>query len=112
MAINAGKLNKKITFLKKVQVQDDFGDHPVEEKFLSRWANVKPLRGGEFYEAQKLRLELTWKITCRYFEGLTPDMVISHKGKKFEISSIVNIDDENQWYEIYATEIIKKKGSL
>ena len=59
--INAGKLNKKITFCRMVQQSDSLGEHPVEEEIKTVWANVKAVRGGEYYEAQKLRGEPSFK---------------------------------------------------
>lgn len=109
MAMNVGKLNKRIRFLQIQQSSDDIGDHPVTDVFISRWANLKAVRGGEYYESQKLRAELTYKITCRWFKGLTPDMIIEYDGRRFEITDAINIDEENTWWEIHATEIIRKR---
>lgn len=124
--INAGKLDKRITFYRIIQSSDDIGEHPVEEELKTVWADVKAVRGGEYYEAQKLRGELTFKITCRYFliptsvtdldgnpvteyEEVGPDMVIRYKGRKFAITDAINIDEADTQYEIRATEIKRKK---
>lgn len=124
--INIGKLNKRITFYRIVQISDELGEHPVEEELKTVWANVKAVRGNEYYEAQKLRGELTFKITCRYFliptkmsdleegtvaeyEEVSPEMIIKYKGRKFAITDAINIDEENTQYEIRATEIKGKK---
>ena len=124
--INAGKLDKRITFCRIVQQSDEIGEHPIVEELKTVWANVKAVRGGEYYEAQKLRGELTFKITCRYFliptkmsdldgnetmryEEVSPEMIIRYKGRKFAITDAINIDEADTQYEIRATEIKRKK---
>ena len=124
--INAGRMNKKITFCRIVQKSDDLGEHPTEEVLKTVWANVKAVRGGEYYEAQKLRGELTFKITCRYFlipvsvtdsdgetesiyEEVSPEMIIRYKGRRFAITDAINIDEADTQYEIRATELKRKK---
>lgn len=108
MAINVGKLNKRIAFLKVKEESDEYGDHLVTAEIATRWANLKAVRGSEYYEAQKIRQELTYKITCRFLQGITPDMLIAYGDRKFSIVDVINIDEEDEWLEIRATEDIKK----
>ena len=67
---NTGKFNKRITFQRIVHKSDALGDHPVPEPVATRWASVRPVRGSEYYEAQKLRPEKAYVINCRYFLGM------------------------------------------
>lgn len=109
MAMNVGKLNKRITFMGVTQENDEYGDHPTRSSIRTVWANVKAVRGGEYYEAQRIRPELTYKITCRWFNTITPDMTIDYEGREFQIVDVIDIDEEHTWWEIRATEVIKKK---
>ena len=108
--LDIGKLNKRITFLKfDEEHTDEMGQNkPEYVKHKSVWATVKSLRGGEYYEAQKLRPELTYKIITRYVKGVTPDMRISYDGKIFEIDSVNNVDELDIALEIMCTEYIEK----
>ena len=115
--MNTGKLNKRIAFQKVVQSSDTIGDHPTLETVRTCWANVKAVRGTEYYEAQRIRPEVTFKITCRYFtftedgqpREVGPDMRIQYKGKSLKIVDAINIDEEDREYEIHAVEVIRKK---
>jgi SPP1 family predicted phage head-tail adaptor len=115
--INTGKLNKKITFQKITQTSNTMGDHPVPETVKTVWANVKAVRGTEYYEAQRIRPEVTFKITCRYFTFLEdgsqrevgPDMRILYRNKTLKIVDAINIDEEDREYEIHAVEVVRKK---
>jgi SPP1 family predicted phage head-tail adaptor len=110
---NTGKFNKRITFQKIVQKADALGDHPVPEDVKTVWAAVRAARGSEYYEAQKLRPEKAFVINCRYFlvddEEVSPEMQILYRGRVLEIVTAINIDEEDQEYEIHATERTEKK---
>lgn len=110
---NTGKFNKRITFQKIVQKSDTLGDHPVPEKVATRWASVRAARGGEYYEAQKLRPEKAYVINCRYFlvdgKEVSSEMQILYRDRVLDIETAINIDEEDQEYEIHAIERGEKK---
>lgn len=109
--LNIGKLNRRITFVRLGEGLDEMGqDCQVWEEHKTVWATVKALRGGEYYEAQRIRPELTHKITTRYHSGITPDMKIRFGGKLFEILSCDNVEEANYMLEIQAVEYIEKEG--
>ena len=107
--LNIGSLNRRITFVYLDSDVDEMGqDCQVWKDYKTVWATVKALRGGEYYEAQKIRPEQTYKITTRYHEGITPDMKIRYCGKLFEILSCNNVEEANYMLEIQAVEYIEK----
>lgn len=111
-SITVGKLNKRITFVERGEIEDEIGQ--IKQGFRdvrTVWATVKALRGGEYYEAQKLRPETTYKITTRYHAGITPDMMIRYNGKLMEILTVQNVSEANTMLEIQAVEYIKKGAS-
>ncbi|MCI8748719.1 MAG: phage head closure protein [Lachnospiraceae bacterium] len=73
------------------------------------WASVEPVRGREYQEAQRIRPELTYKITTRYHKEVTPDMFIKYKDRYFNIISVINVRERNEMLEIVCTEKIMKK---
>lgn len=78
--IDIGRLDKRITFLKQEEVEGRFGQ--TKKAFVpykTVWATVKMLRGAEYYEALRVRPEMTYKITCRYLKGISADMKIRYK---------------------------------
>ena len=72
------------------------------------WASVEPTRGREYQEAQRVRPELTYKVTTRYHKEVTPDMFIKFKGRYFNIVSIINVKEKNEMLEIICTENLQK----
>lgn len=109
--LNIGKLNRRITFVKPGEDVDEMGqDCQCWEEYKTVWATVKALRGGEYYEAQKIRPELTYKIITRYHSGITPDMKIRFGGRLFEILSCNNVEEADYMLEIEAVEYIETEG--
>ena len=57
---------------------------------------VSPMSGREYEESQKLRTETTYKISCRYFRGITPEMRILYDTKEFEIVSVLDLNEKHE----------------
>ena len=69
---------------------------------------VVPMSGREYEESQKIRAETTYKISTRYFPGITADMRILHGGREFEIVSILDLDGRREELQIIAIETDRK----
>ena len=69
--------------------------------------DVNPMTGREYQEAQKIRAETTYKVTTRYFSGITSDMRILFKNKELLIQSVLNVEERNRELQIICTETDK-----
>ena len=69
---------------------------------------VVPMSGREYEESQKIRAETTYKISTRYFPGITADMRILHDGREFEIISILDLDGRREELQIVAIKTDRK----
>ena len=65
---------------------------------------VAPMSGREYEESQKLRAETTYKISTRYFPGITPDLHILYDGREFEIVSVLDLEGRREELQIVAIE--------
>lgn len=108
--MDIGRMNKRISFYKWETKENELKQ---EEQGLVKvkevWASVEPTRGREYQEAQRVRPELTYKITTRYHRELTSDMFIKYKEREFNIISIINVKERNEMLEIICTEKQKEK---
>lgn len=108
--MDIGRTNKRITFCRYEEKENELLQSEqalVEVKTV--WASVEPTRGREYQEAQRVRPELTYKITTRYHKGITPDMLIKFKDRFFNIISIINVRERNEMLEIVCTEKMSEK---
>ena len=88
--MNAGTLDKRVTFYGKQEVKGKMGIQQKPVPIKTVWARVEPARGREYYEAQKANAETTYKITTRYMKNVTAGMTIHFKDHIFKINSIIN----------------------
>lgn len=112
--MDIGRLDKKVTFCRYSEEENELKQLQQQLKTVIKniWATVEPKSGREYIEANKERPELTYIITVRYREDITPDMFIQFKGKLFEIRAIRNIREKNEMLEITCVEKIDEKRKL
>jgi len=109
--VDIGRMDKRVTFLEHREVTDELGQSRQElAEVCTVWADIAPTKGREFYEAQKLREELTWKIYVRFLPGITADMAIRYKDRIFQIESVIDIGFRQRTLEIICTEYVEKEG--
>lgn len=109
--MDIGRTNKRIAFYGSVEQENELGQiEQIQKELFRTWASVEPLRGREYQEAQKIRPELTYKITIRYRPGITPDMHLKYKERLFEIVSVINMKEQNEIIELMCTEKISKEA--
>lgn len=109
--MDVGRTNKRITLYRVKEITNDLLQ---KEQALTAvktvWASLEPMRGKEYQEAQRIRSELTYKITIRYIDNITADMLVKYKDRYFEIvSQPINPREKNEMLEIICIEKIQKK---
>lgn len=106
-----GRMAHRVTFMKRDDVTDELGQHKQQlVDVYTVWADIAPTKGGEFYEAQKLREELSWNIFVRYIPDITADMLIRHKERLFQIKSVVDYDFKHRMLKIQCVEYVENGG--
>ena len=104
--MDIGRTNKRVTFCRYTEKQNELlQTEKVLEEIKTVWASVEPTRGREYQEAQRIRPELTYKIT-------TPDMFIKFKDRYFQIVSIINVRERNEMLEIVCTEKLTENPAI
>jgi len=120
--MNFSKLRHRIIFLRPTDITKNSMNEaiPKYERFKPYAKNqeeitdfsvaglVVPMSGREYEESQKIRAETTYKISTRYFPGITADMRILHDGREFEIISILDLDGSREELQIVAIETDRK----
>lgn len=111
--MDIGRTNKRVSFCKFVEEKNEMNQTTqVLKKIRTVWASVEPKSGREYIEAEKEHPELTYIITTRYMEDITPDMFIKFRNRLFNIRSIRNIRENNEMLEILCTEKIDETRSV
>ncbi|AVF25093.1 putative phage head-tail adaptor [Paenibacillus larvae subsp. larvae] len=105
--VNPGKLNKRITIKKHEPTPDGAGGY--DDGFsdvVTVWANIRPLRGREYWQSQQTQAEVTHSIMIRYRKDIDRSHVVSYGGRLFDIQHIINVDEANRTLILHCVEKI------
>lgn len=100
--MRAGDLNRKITIQSVTQTEDTYGA-PVDTwaTFVEVWAQVKPIRGDEYFAAQQVNARVDAVFRLRWLSGVLETMRIHYDDKLWDIRSINELGFR-EGLEIYA----------
>ena len=87
-----GRLNKQVeVFQYKDEKKDGITKQVLVRAIPNRiWARIEPLRGRQYMEVYKEKLEEVHKITIRYRKGITAGMLIKYQDTTYKINTVVD----------------------
>ena len=98
MAIDAGKLNKRVTFL--VQDGECGAEKPLVEG-VTRWASVDFVSGNNRYGADSFIAQATHKVTMRYLKGVQPNWQVRCGDTVFQIVYLDDVQQQHVQLDLY-----------
>lgn len=103
--MRAGPLRHQITIESKTVTRGTLGGTSESwTTFVTTMAQISPLRGREYFEAQATQNSTEYKIITRYVEGVTAGMRVSYNGDVYNITAVINPDLRNRYLELMATK--------
>lgn len=100
-----GNLNSKIQIIRNSHISDGCGGFTEGYIVLKECrASIRPMRAREVYIATQNQQETSHNIIIRYFDGLKNSDIIKYKDKEFDISTIINVDNNSEFYELLCKE--------
>lgn len=108
--MNIGKLNKRLSFFSLADVPDELGQITKKLALIKTvWGTLKPFRGAEYYEVQKVQSKVTHKCYIRYTNGINTNCFLRYKDKEYSIESVIDVDLERKMLEIRCIEHANKE---
>lgn len=105
-----GRKRSRVTFQRRSETIDSSGGQSTTWTTLHTcWASIAPLRGRDFLAAQQMQSDVTHRIFVNYNTStstLTPADRMSQGTRRFDILSILNVDEKDTELEIMAVERI------
>ena len=90
MSIAAGKLSERVTFQSKSVTKNAIGEEVVSwVDYATVWAEVRPVRGAEFYAANQMQQTLDLRVFIRERSGITPDLRLRWKSTNYDITGVI-----------------------
>ena len=103
--MHIGFLRKRITIQNETSTPDGAGGFVLAWSDVATvWAEIMPLNGREVFVAQQPEGRVTHRVTLRWFSGVTTDMRVVFNSRVFNIRSVLNTDERNQWLELMVEE--------
>lgn len=108
--MNPGQLNKRIEVWGKVKGTNELKQTVYTDGLIKTvWASIVPQTGRLLNApADTILSNVTHKIIIRYsaMPSINNTMWLKYKGKRFDIDFILNPYEKNQYYEIFAKQVI------
>lgn len=102
-----GALNKRITLQYATKVSDAMGSFTETwTDAATIWAAIWPTTGTELVESLQTGMVTSHRIRIRYRSVLRPSWRIKFGYRYFNIVSIVNPSEKNEWLDIMAKEAV------
>ena len=99
--ITIGKLNRKITIERSIKTKNSGGGYDYTWSTLHTvYAMLKPKNGSERTHAGQLEATNKHDIVFRYISDLLPDDRVNYNGEKYQIRSIINVEEANKWTQL------------
>ncbi len=102
-----GELRKQITIQAELPTADGAGGYALAWTDIATvWADIKPVSGNKVFVDHHLEAHVTHEITMRYRSDLAPtaDMRVLYNNRLFNIRSIINTGESNQWWQLLVEE--------
>lgn len=102
-----GKLNRRVEILEFHKDRDEYGGEIGEWKGVTKvWANIVPISGTEFLQAQQVSAETVTRIIMRYLPWLTVLHRIRYGEKLYEIIGTADTDTAHKQTIINCKEMV------
>lgn len=83
---------------------DSGGQTETWSTFSTVWASITPKIVKEVNFAQRIEPRVDHDIVIRYLANLTTKMRVKFGTRYFEIKAIINVDENNEWHKLLASE--------
>ena len=105
MPIRRGDLRHLITIKTVTKVADGMGGYTeTEADFLTCRAAIWPVSAKEELQSDQVEMKVSHRIRIDWQSGVLPSMMIYFGTRKFEIISVINIDERNIILDLLAIE--------
>lgn len=103
--MRAGRLNHLITIQEPTEIQDTTGQAVKSwGTFAQVWANIEPLSGREFLDAQQINAETKVRIRIRKLDDVTQKMRVSYDSKVYNINTIIHVHERQREMHLMCSE--------
>ena len=99
-----GLMRERVTIQAPIEQQNPFGEATIEYEVAAEvWASIAGVSTRDYFSAQQSGVLVTHRIFIRAYPGLTHQHRLIWRGRKLEITSILERENRSV-YELLARE--------
>lgn len=103
--LTSGKLRHSIVIERATKTGDGGGGSSnVWNPVATIRSFIKPISGGERFQAMRIEADTTHRIFIRYRADILTSDRVNYGGRLMQIRALINLEEMNKWVEIYADE--------
>jgi len=103
--MNPGMLNRRVTLQKPGDIRDSAGQPGGWTDVGTVWASVLPLRGREYFAAERVDSEITVRIIVRYRADVGTNWRAVCGGQAYHIVEIINPADGREQLQLMCKRV-------
>jgi len=103
--MRAGQLNRRVRLQQPAGMRDSAGQASGWTDIATIWAAVLPLRGREYFAAERVDSEITVRIIIRYRPDVKADWRIMANGQAYHIVEIINPADGREQLQLMCKRV-------
>ena len=74
------------------------------------WVSIEPISGREYWAKHQAQAEVSHRIRMRYIPGVLPTMRIVYGDRIFEIESVIDWEERNEYLQLMCKEVVQGGG--
>jgi len=106
--MNPGRLRHRIIIQELTDLRDPISGEIIDtdwQDVCTVWAEIRALRGREYFAAQQTIAESSHEITIRYRKGIKPTMRAVHDDRIFDIQAVLDKDGKMRYLSLVCKEV-------
>ena len=104
--MKAGKLRHRVTLQKNIGQKNEIGEVIAHwQDYATVAAEVKPLSGRAFFDAQQVNKEITVQIRIRYLAGVLSEHRLVFNSQVLEVVFAQNVEERNREWLLMCKEL-------
>lgn len=108
--MRAGRLRHRIVLQSPTRTRDSTGGFTTTwTNEATVWAAIEPLSGREFFEIKQIQAETSVRVIIRHRDGITTDWRISHGGKFYDITGVINESERDRMITLFCSEGVRQE---
>lgn len=95
-----------MTLQEPVTAQNGYGERTTTWSTVATvWASVEPLRGREFFDAERVQSEISHRVRMRYRSGMSSKLRVLLGSRVLQIEVVIDVEERHRELQLMCREM-------